>query len=539
MKHLNEEQTKFFLSGKDRLLSKKILLHHFTRCSLNRLPKIDSTATFDRLYDALPYLKSPYFMVSNVKNKEYKLEGITTKDYLAVPFDKGKDVVVGDIVNNMLVRSIIKINKPKNHPYYDLISKDIFDTMSGKYILLRLGRLDSPVEPTKNDTIYGVVYQDISGIKDFDPITLEVVEIGSGDSAPFSFTDTIDITPKDINNLDSNITTTIGNFVVNKLILSDIFGRNIPYQKDIKGSAAFNLGKIDNLVAELILQGKAGRKEYDQYMQSGYFLGHLTQLGVGALSRRAMTTAPDMEEYKAKLLQKYKDQLDDPLIYSKIEKELIDKDKEWIKGDSVEKFFAITAKKSYNEHRKKMYLTFGVMQQFDEQANKYQTIQHSLSEGLSVPDLAKSNNELRRGTYSRGKGTAKGGEQTDLLLRFLNSVQITMDDCGSQDGLNIYLSEDNWKDYEGRTLVNKDILSSENKSKYINTTVEMRSNMYCKAKHGHCFTCSGNLMKLLSNTAIGVSSLKIGSKFTSIEMKAMHFSGISTGKLGDISKYFM
>ena len=218
-------------------------------------------------------------------------------------------------------------------------------------------------------------------------------------------------------------------------------------------------------------------------------------------------------------------------------------DKDWLKGDSAQRYYGVNENKSYNEYRKKMFVTMGISPSFSKDATSYDFVERSLSDGLTKNEMASISNEIRRGSYDRGIGTAKGGEQTKFIIRVFNATRVTMDDCKSKRGISVTFTLKNYRDFIDRymldsngklTLLTEDVISS-----YIGKTVTLRSPMYCKTPNGLCYTCVGNNFRVLDQNNIGMLAVNIGSKFTSINMKSMHFSGIKSDTLVDISKYFV
>lgn len=564
----------FFIDHQHMFDRKSVLLDLFTITSkpLLNLPeevlgKDVIKLEAEHYYDLADYVDNFMFFVSKPmknKSKPLKLSIDTNTSKVLSKYDTfhypviGKDrelFIVGQIVTTpwneeYRVQSIRKYRQLNQLPSNMVLENSLVDIIKDHpFDILYLEKsttISNFVSPSKNYDIYGSFHLEVADINnDRLPATLILVKLGDGDTAPFHLFDKFPLSAGIIENYKDReqIITTCGLFLANRLVLVGAFGDRIPYINSKPGSSDFNVAKIDDIVANLILNGVCGRKEYDKYMQLGYFLGSMTSIGVPGLSRKALSTDPKVAKRRAELLELHKDELDDPIVYIKIEEELIAMDKAWLKGDSSERFYAVSTKKSYNEHRKKMYLTMGISLEFSSGSTGYVTTTGSLVEGWNLKDLPTIANEIRRGSYDRGKGTAKGGEQTELILRILNAVRITDKNCNSNKGITLELTEKNGKEYLGRYVVvspgKYDMLTKENLSKYVGKTITLRSPMYCNTIGGLCYTCVGEYFSQLDTEAIGILGVMIGSKFTSISMKSVHFSGISSTTVKDINDYII
>ena len=382
--------------------------------------------------------------------------------------------------------------------------------------------------PQESFMIYGII-----PIPDQTNSTLLIKLNNNAMYAPFAMDEKFYLDESMIANYTGpQVVTDIGKFFANMLILANPFGDLIPY---INGP--FDLGDIDSKVASLILEGKATRDMYNTYMNNGYWYGFDGTIATQALSEKSLSTDPNLPKRRKELLEKYKDQLGDPAVALKIEKELIEMDKQYLKGDSSEPFYAVTAGKSFGEARKKMYGIFGLGVAFGQGKGKYDFTAHSLEDGWEPKDLAVIANDIRRGSYGRGIETAKGGEQTKLILRMFQEVKMEEGDCGTTKGLKVLLTNDNKKLFIGRYLVKGPLLTEQNINSYIGQTIEIRSPMFCKGKN-YCSKCCGDFFSKLGTENIGMQALTVCATFTSIAMKTMHASSLKTVKLKNIERFF-
>lgn len=333
---------------------------------------------------------------------------------------------------------------------------------------------------------------------------------------------------------DEPIITTYGRFILNFYILAKPFNNKIPYINDI-----FKYKSIQNDIARKILNKEISREEYDKYMNNIYFIGSFTELSVPAFTEKALTTSPEIIQRRDELFKKYKNQLDDPIIIAKIEDELISMDKAYLSDDPASGW--IISSKEYDNARKKMFITSGVAEAFSDDSNEFTFIPGALNEAMDFTKLPAIANDIRRGSYMRGKETAKGGEETKFVLRIFQNVAITEDDCKTIDGIKVTLYPKDFVDYEGRTIISSTgeqiLLTQENFSEFVGIPVILRSPMQCKAKSGFCYTCFGNRYRQLEYKSVGMRAVNVSSTLMQTAMKAMHKSKVSTVQIDNLDDF--
>lgn len=331
------------------------------------------------------------------------------------------------------------------------------------------------------------------------------------------------------------VITDIGKFFANYLLCVMPFKDLIPYQ-----NCQIKPGKLDDMVAALILDGKVGRKEYDIYMKLGYWFYEDGTMCLQPWTKHSLTTSDEVLKLKHELFTKYKDQLNDPVVASKIEQQLLDLDRKYIKGDESEAFYFTNPDKGFNDWRKKMFIMFGVSPEFTKNAVGYSLADESLEEGWTAEHLDVAANEIRRGTYLRHRGTAQGGEQTKMLLRIFQNVKILEEDCKSKTGIEVEIDSEHYKLWVGRYLVGSDKPLTEAELKgMIGKKVKIRSPMHCKTEGGFCFKCCGEFFKKIDMRYIGMQGLSITSSFTKVAMKAMHSSSVDSKHIDSIDRFLI
>ena len=344
--------------------------------------------------------------------------------------------------------------------------------------------------------------------------------------------DTFELTHDVCMNVKSSLVTTYGRAIFNLIILVENFGDKIPFINN-----KTNISHIENIIAgrlentpkdgESRDQSKIYVDEYINFGNSLIYLSGLTQLCVWAETPKLMVAPPGIKEYKQELLDKYKDQLDDPAIIAQIEQKLVEYDAEYLKDDPGGEYFA-DSKKMRTIVRKKLFLMYGM--ESDGAGGK--PIINSLSEGWDINNFPQMNDALRLGSYSRGFETQLGGELSKWLLRASTNIQIQPTDCNTKLGFYTPIHVNNFKNYiglyyfeDGATVC---IVDEAHASSLIGRDLYIRSPMYCKeAGTDYCRYCVGERLAL-NPTAISSSIADFGSIILSQSLANFHGKALAT-----------
>lgn len=338
--------------------------------------------------------------------------------------------------------------------------------------------------------------------------------------------------------------TTYGILLANYIVFCYAFGSKIPYIN----------GKISPKIAEAIIlprlrdnpENPDDRKEEEIYMdeylnflEAMFHLTGLMQICVPAATPKTIMGAPGITELRNKLLEENKDQLNDPAVIAKISKQLVDYDKAYMKGDPGEGF--LIEEKQYNVVRSKLFGMHGAEGGMGEKTDT-PLITNSLDEGWNMDNFPLMNNSLRAGSYDRGAETQKGGESVKWLFRASSNCNVTEDDCGTTLGKVMTITDDNYKQLVGFSIITKDnplLINTEEEAKvYIGKIVTVRSPMYCKLDEtDYCKTCVG--VNLANNpTGISLAISNFGSVLMYISMKSMHGKALTLQHLDIKSTIF-
>ena len=126
----------------------------------------------------------------------------------------------------------------------------------------------------------------------------------------------------------------------------------------------------------------------------------------------------------------------------------------------------------------------------------------------------------------------------ELLAAFQSEVLGPKDsDCGSIRTLTVHLTDGNYKDYlyryvkDGKNLT---MLTMDNKSKFVNKTVQMRSPMYCLGTGKEqclCNKCAGDYFYILGKPNIGLSTSRLAASLTQSNLQKFHQNLVKTHQL--------
>jgi hypothetical protein len=151
-------------------------------------------------------------------------------------------------------------------------------------------------------------------------------------------------------------------------------------------------------------------------------------------------------------------------------------------------------------------------------------------EGFSKEDLPKAGNMLISAAYPKSCATADSGYITKQYYAAFQSVYVDDEgtDCGTKSYINVYLTDGNFGRYEFQYVMENGkpvMLSQENKSKYVNKFVKLRSPMCCISEHV-CNICVGQFPYITGIKNMGITFATIPNAAVDHGMKKFHKSAI-------------
>ena len=186
-------------------------------------------------------------------------------------------------------------------------------------------------------------------------------------------------------------------------------------------------------------------------------------------------------------------------------------------------------------------------------------IRANYREGLNILEYFISSRGARKGLADTALRTADSGYLTRRLVDVSQDVIIREEDCGTDEGIEIYTIKNGNEMIEplkerliGRYLLEDlrdpntgDLIMSHNKlmtesdaQKVVDSGVErvtIRSVLNCKAKHGVCAKCYGANLANNNLVAVGeavgvISAQSIGEPGTQLTMRTFHTGGIASAE---------
>jgi len=334
--------------------------------------------------------------------------------------------------------------------------------------------------------------------------------------------------------------TTVGRFIENVIVLQ--YPTNFKVFEYL--NKVWDCGDLFQEVSNMAYEKKITVQEYKKFVDHLFYLNHITEICTPSMTERSLMTNPKVAEIKRKFIEEHKDQMHDPLVIKQLEDMLIAADKEWLGKGTDHEDPSVTyidglGSKTWDLHRKKLFLTTGGIPAFDTAAGRFDFIANSMMEGWTIPTLPNIANEIRKGSYERGRETAKGGAETKLVMRVFQDLMVDKDDCGTKRTITVDFNTCRVKDFIGRYVQEgaKDVeITEENMKQFEGKVVKIYSPLTCEHKYNLCFKCCGRRARDLGAEVIGIQVVKITSTFMLKSMKNMHGTVLQTTqpKLQDI-----
>ena len=345
---------------------------------------------------------------------------------------------------------------------------------------------------------------------------------------PFNVHEEVHLGAGDMSNIKKPITTTYGNVFFNAVLtvwalnskIDFLLGRISPRQMEdmilprLKDTPATVEERNDKDIYV---------DEFLNFCDAAFYLAGFTQICVPAATEKSLVAAPGIVQLKERLLKENEERLHDPTVIAKIQAELVQYDRDYLKGDPSENF--LIGNKSFQVVRSKMFGMHGAEVGLSESVD-VELIRNSLSQGWDVSKFPAMNNSLRAGTFNRSAQTMLGGESVKWLLRASSNMVISKDDCGTKLGLPVNVDNNNFKKLVGFSIVEgngvKKINTDEEAGTYLGKKVIRRSPMFCNLdKTDYCKVCVGD--RLSENpTGLSAAVSEFGSTLMLIYMAAAH-----------------
>lgn len=359
----------------------------------------------------------------------------------------------------------------------------------------------------------------------------------------FNTYDTIDIPPgfygPEGKKNKNTFKTTVGLWVWNKYHLEQELHDVIGYVNVTVDKKTF--GKINKKLSYAVLEDDIDIEVLKRYILKTQKIMPFVSVLSPSMTEKMLTSTKVINKKKEELKKKYKKEIEsgDEVGIEKMEKELIEFSKEYLKDDPSMDSFDSGARGSFGNNFKNMFISKGAIK--DPDPNKgYNIALSNYMDGVSKEEYSIIANSLAAGPYARGKKTEVGGAMEKTFVSAFQHVVLDPEgsDCKTDKYVEVILNHpDDWMySYiiEGNNLVE---LNSKNVSKYEGKKVKFRFSSMCKSKTGICNKCMGNLFYKLGIMNVGTALAVLPSKLKNLSMKAFHDSQVSTVEM-DVMKAF-
>ena len=332
--------------------------------------------------------------------------------------------------------------------------------------------------------------------------------------------------------------TTYGNIYVNKLIFCIPLGTAIPYQEGYITLDEAHTYIADNFVddpeeGQPVPEGKVSASMYMLFGKCTYQLSAVLDTIAHYTTPKSMMAHPGAIALREELMEKFKGQLNDPVIIAQIGDALEKLDREWLANDPILDFY--TKSKYFGKIRKKLYYMFGGEPGGFDKDGKIEFVPQSLAEGIDVKHLPAMINSARYGSFSRGHLTQLGGRDAKTGSRATGGIIIESGaDCGVKIGRIVAVTKQNVHDQLGRyRIVNgKPVATIQSDlDGLIGKVIEVRSPLYCKQGgpegKNYCAICSGDGLASAPEE-LGMSVSAVSSRINGIFMSLVHGMELKT-----------
>lgn len=356
----------------------------------------------------------------------------------------------------------------------------------------------------------------------------------------FTMEDMISVDHTWIGSIEKASEKRLGGLLINAVALYPVVQKKLPYM-----DTPITESKFESVFAAKMKDDSDYKdpakdihvRDYTEAMDRLWFFTGIANLIVMASSYKFISAPPGARQLADKLIEEYKDNLEDPVVVAKIMDELNKLNREVLKDDPVAKRMM---DKKADTARKKLFLMYGETNDFVTSLQS-KPILNTMQQGLDTSEevLPRYMNDLRYASYSRGHSTQLSGYSYKVLQRSLSGLEVTDTPCNTKTGLTRLVSKPEkligrsiWKD--GKWV---HLQSAEEAGVYLGKVVTVRSPTRCTTPGNEiCYACLGEMYKgsknAMNNLAAGFSG-----ELMTLFLKRMHTSGFSTTTIDDVDLF--
>jgi hypothetical protein len=350
---------------------------------------------------------------------------------------------------------------------------------------------------------------------------------------------------KEVSN-KNKFTTTIGIWIFNVFFIRD-FG----FSKLVDGYINRNINKdefedFNQLLIYALMEDKIDTQTYKKYLNyTQFFMPFESILSVNH-TEKILGCSKVIEKKKKELLKEYGDRIEagDVVASEKMEKELLDFAKDYLKDDPSYDAYEGKALGSFKNNFKNMYVMKGAIKDPDPYTKKpYNIMTSNYIDGVDAQEYSLFANSLSAGPYGRSKKTQIGGYWEKLFGAAFQTVIAgpAGSDCGTDRYIEVELTKKNLQMYMYNYIIKSngelEELTSDNCDKYIGKRVKMRFVIFCKMKNCRCNKCLGNAFYRRGSKNIGLATQQIPSTLKVRSLKLFHDSTVGTSEIDPMKAF--
>lgn len=324
-----------------------------------------------------------------------------------------------------------------------------------------------------------------------------------------------------------DVDTTLGRIVFNKICIE-------PYIKDIIPDHYWNIpldkkgiGKLYTIVGEALKYNKVDTELVWQWEKSIEFYSLKAAIIYNSSYNKGLLIPRDD-------LIKERDEFikNNPNVttaeYADFEKYITNKAADKLSDNEAIGLYTSGARGEISDQYKNISITIGPV--YNPATGEMEPVTSNFIEGFKKSEIPKAGNMLISAAYPKSCATADSGYITKQYYAAFQSIFVDDDgtDCGTKSYINVYLTDKNFGKYEFQNVMDNGkpvTLTQENKSKYVNKFVKLRSPMCCLGEHV-CSVCVGRFPYISGIKNIGVTFADIPNAAVNGGMKKFHKSAI-------------
>lgn len=297
----------------------------------------------------------------------------------------------------------------------------------------------------------------------------------------------------------------------------------IPYYE-----GRFNGKLLDRWISTGMKNGTITVEQNLTWSKCASMMEVLCNTSVPSATIKGMMPVPGIRKLRDKLVSEAGDSINDPVVLSEVENQLIEYAKKHLEGDKITEFRL--KDKAYSVSMKRVHMSFGGEPRPDG-SGEYDVSTRSLVEGWDYKQLPMYANSLRMGSLYRGSLTALGGEAAEFSARVGANTEISEEFCGTKVLAPFKFLSWTHSRYIGRYVLDggkPTQLKAGDTEKLIGQVVQIFSPITCKTPNGNvCEVCMGDNVAR-AKIGLGIQTSNPGQALLRSFLSMMHGNKLET-----------